>query len=371
MRWSTALSRRDDAVTAADECVAQLRASLGGLPLSLVMAFFSPGHLPQAGALAIAVRRALSPSCFVGCTAAGVVGGGHEVEEEPCLVLVAAHMPGVAVQGFHVEDGAIPRLSPEPRAIVLLAEPFSVAPLGLLEVMDLRYPGAVTVGGLVSGGLSPEEHGMVLGEDVYQHGVVGVALSGAVEVTTLVSQGCRPLGPPRRITKVRDNLLLGLDSQPPLQVLAGLHAGCTKSDRPRLRNSLVVGLKQGGELLVRNILGVDPESGALALAAQPQEGGELQFMVRDAAAAEEELRAQLAALPNRTAPAGTLLFSCLARGEGLYGRPDVDSNLFAARFGVEAPLAGFFGHGEFGPLGGQSHLHGYTSAFAMFWPGRH
>ena len=34
----------------------------------------------------------------------------------------------------------------------------------------------------------------------------------------------------------------------------------------------------------------------------------------------------------------------------------------------EVPLTGFFCGGEIGPVGTDTHLHGYTSAFAVFRP---
>ena len=67
----------------------------------------------------------------------------------------------------------------------------------------------------------------------------------------------------------------------------------------------------------------------------------------------------------RLTSAGALLFSCVGRGELLYGRPGHDSGAFHQALG-DIPLGGFFCNGEVGPVGGKTFLHGYTSAFALF-----
>jgi small ligand-binding sensory domain FIST len=60
-----------------------------------------------------------------------------------------------------------------------------------------------------------------------------------------------------------------------------------------------------------------------------------------------------------------LLFSCLGRGQNLYGRPDHDTDLFREKLG-DVPLGGFFANGEIGSIRGATHLHGFTSSFALF-----
>lgn len=147
-----------------------------------------------------------------------------------------------------------------------------------------------------------------------------------------------------------------------------------------MRHSLFLGIEMRadrveydpGEFLVRNIMGADPETGALAVGADLRPMMVTQFVLRDARTAEEDLRRMLARLrPSAAPPAGALLFSCVGRGAGLFGRPDHDTVLFEDRLGP-APLGGFFCNGEIGPVGGTTFLHGYTSAFAIFReaPGR-
>lgn len=62
-----------------------------------------------------------------------------------------------------------------------------------------------------------------------------------------------------------------------------------------------------------------------------------------------------------------MLFSCLGRGEGLYGVPDHDTAVFSRMIGP-LPIGGFFCDGEIGPVEGATYVHGYTSCFGIFRP---
>jgi small ligand-binding sensory domain FIST len=73
---------------------------------------------------------------------------------------------------------------------------------------------------------------------------------------------------------------------------------------------------------------------------------------------QQEVRAQ-------PYPAGALMFTCVGRGEGLYDKPNFDSELFS-RYLPNVPLGGFFCSGEIGPVGNNTFLHGYTSVFGIF-----
>jgi small ligand-binding sensory domain FIST len=123
-----------------------------------------------------------------------------------------------------------------------------------------------------------------------------------------------------------------------------------------------------GDFLVRNIAGIDPQTGAIAVAAPVREQQILQFQLRDRRTSAEDLEQRLARYRQERDPAaarGALLFSCMGRGAGLYGRPDHDSLAFKRALG-DVPLGGFFGNGELGPVEGRTYLHAYTSAFGIF-----
>ena len=202
-------------------------------------------------------------------------------------------------------------------------------------------------------------------------GAVGVAMSGNIAVDTIVAQGCRPIGDPMPVTRADGHVVRELGGKEPVGVMRALYEGLDKRDKELFRHSLFVGLEIQsakiefqGDFLVRNIVGVDPNTGALAVAAKVRPWQVLQFLLRDAKAAEHDLTAHLER-HRGPRPAGALMFSCTGRGQGLFGRPDHDTDLFRARVGA-VPLGGFFCNGEIGPVGGQTFLHGYTSAFGLF-----
>jgi len=173
------------------------------------------------------------------------------------------------------------------------------------------------------------------------------------------------------ITRADGHVVRELGGKSPVAVMRAMYEALNKTDKELFRHSLFVGLEMQsgkiefqGDFLVRNIVGVDPNSGALAVAATVQNWQVLQFLLRDAKTAEADLSAHLERFRGPQ-PAGALLFSCLGRGQGLFGRADHDTDLFRARVGA-VPLGGFFCNGEIGPVGGHTFLHGYTSAFGLF-----
>jgi small ligand-binding sensory domain FIST len=203
-------------------------------------------------------------------------------------------------------------------------------------------------------------------------GAVGVAMSGNLVVDTIVAQGCRPIGDPMPITRADGHVVRELGGKEPVAVMRAMYEALDKRDKELFKHSLFVGLEMEsgeiefrGDFLVRNIVGVDTSSGALAVGARVRPWQVLQFLLRDAKTAEQDLSARLERFRGPT-PAGALMFSCVGRGEGLFGRADHDTDLFRARVGSGVPLGGFFGNGEIGPVGGKTFLHGHTSAFGLF-----
>jgi small ligand-binding sensory domain FIST len=367
-----------------------LEKQFGGAAPDLLIAFLSADHAPEAGRLAALARRRFPSALLVGCTGLGVIGAAREAEDGPALSLTGASLPGVERTGFHLDLATLPApddvtgwrdqvgqtSAARPGGLLLLADPFTMDATALIAGLDRAFPGAPKFGGLASGGRRPGEHPLLLGGAVHREGAVGVAFSGALAVDTLVAQGCRAIGEPMRVTRCRGNQLQALDERPPLDVLTELHEALDPRDQELMQHSLFLGLEvhgrglehRGGELLVRNLVGVDHASGAIAVGAELHQHQRVQFMLRDARTAEEDLQRLLDCERHDRAagrPSGALLFSCTGRGAGLFGCADHDTGLFVERLGP-VPLGGFFCNGEIGPVAGTTYLHGYTSAFALF-----
>ena len=211
---------------------------------------------------------------------------------------------------------------------------------------------------------------------MYRSGVISLAFEGDIKIDTIVAQGCRPIGDPLFVTRAHGSLILELDGRRPMEVLEGLYQSLGDHDRELCRHSLFMGLTMRdarsqyaqGDYLIRNLVGSDPTSGALQVAAELNDNQIVQFHLRDAHTAAYDLEqalARLDRLPKSEQPCGSLLFSCVGRGMHLYGCPDHDSHAFT-RHVHDVPLGGFFCNGEIAPVQGRTFVHGYTSAFALF-----
>jgi small ligand-binding sensory domain FIST len=386
MRWASAVSRAARVEDAVLECSGRIQQELDGRAPDLVLVFPSRQHAAGYSRIPAALLDAVRPRLLVGCSGGGVIGGGREVEHGPGLSVTAALLPRVQAAPFRLEGEAPPGtdaaawralmgVPAEPTALVLLPDPLSTDAERMVKGLDAAFPRTTKIGGLASGGRAAGQHALFLDDEVLDAGAVGVSLTGDVAVETLVAQGCRPVGEPMFVTRCRDNVLLELDGNSPRKVLQALHGNLTPGDRELFERTLFLGIVmeparseyRAGDFLVRNVTGFDPATGALAVGARLQENQVVQFHVRDARTSSEDLHELLRRLPPEPRATGALLFSCLGRGEHLYGRADHDTDAFRRHLGP-LPLGGFFCNGEIGPVGGKTFVHGYTSAFGLFRP---
>ena len=372
-----------DAREAARRAVDEARASLGGLPPALAVLFASAHFFDSAEDLAVAVTEQAGPVPLIGCVAEAVAGGPREVESEPAVSLwLAAGLGPVetyAMEFVRTSSGGTfggYRFDAEPGGVhLMLCDPFTFPASDLLAHLNDHVPGTVVMGGMASGGLRLRQSRLFLDGRVLAEGAVGAHLPEA-EVHPLVAQGCRPVGDPYTTTRAEGNVIFELGGRPPVVRLQELAAALSSRDRELLVQGLQVGLvideyraePRQGDFLIRSVVGADPESGAIAVGEEIAVGRTVQFHVRDAESADEDLQRTLAreaaVLDGRPA-AGALLFTCNGRGSRLFSGPDHDAGLIAKMLG-KIPVAGFFCAGELGPVGGQNFLHAFTASIALF-----
>jgi small ligand-binding sensory domain FIST len=371
-----------DPGAAARRAVSEARASLGDTSPTFAVLFASGHFLGNAETLVAAVAGETGQVPLIGCVAEAVAGGSREVESEPAVSLwLAAEVgpvetfsmefvrtpSGGAFGGYQFDQAAGIRL--------MICDPFTFPVNDLLAHLNQHVPGATVMGGMASGGLDLRQSRLFLDGRVLSHGAVGASLLQA-EVHPLVAQGCRPVGNPYTITRADGNVIFELGGRPPLERLRDLAAALSTADRELLAQGIHLGMvideyqaEPGqGDFLIRGVAGIDPESGAIAVGDDVAVGQTVQFHIRDAGSADEDLRRTLereaAALGTRRA-AGALLFTCNGRGSRLFAEPDHDAGLLAEVLG-KIPVAGFFCAGELGPVGGQNFLHAYTASIALF-----
>jgi small ligand-binding sensory domain FIST len=381
-RFASAISEHPVAPQAVGEAAGQIIDQLEGRPIDLLVAFVSPHFAGVTEELAGVLRTVLTPTALLGATHSAVVGLGREVEDSPALSVWAASFDDVDVESVALdvlpgEGGSslvgwtedVAALAEGPDAtLLLLGDPFSFPVDGVLGVLADTHPDLPVIGGMASAARGPGGNRLLVGDRVIDRGAVGVVVRGA-GITTVVSQGCQPVGRPFTVTAVDGNHIVGLGGQPPLDRLRELAEQLDDAGRDQLAHGLHVGIVVDehrmdfgpGDFLVRNVVGARPDDGAIAVAAMPELGQTVQFHVRDAAAADADLRRSLAG----QAADAALLFTCTGRGRHLFGAPDHDAGAIADALG-RIPLGGAFCAGEIGPVAGHNHVHGFTASLALF-----
>ena len=387
MPFLSLMSTKGRSEAALDELAEQLASRWSG-PTDLVVVFFSAHHLDDAEAVAQRLHAILKPRALIGCPGETIVGGDREIENAPALsVWVGTWGQAVKITPYHLTfeqtpDGvtllgypdALEEADAADTLVLALGDPFTFPTDEFLQQMNDDKPGIPVVGGMASGGQQPGVNRLLLGDQVVAQGAVGVVLQGDLKFHSIVSQGCRPIGKPFLVTKAHHNIMQELGGKPALGQLQQLFQELTPRDRQLVQQGLHVGRVineyqdgfQRGDFLVRNVMGIDQESGGIAITDRVRVGQTLQFHVRDADTADEDLRLLLqmnrAAMKN---PAAALLFSCNGRGTRFFQQSDHDARAIRGELGP-IPLTGFFAMGELGPVGGKNFIHGFTASVVVF-----
>lgn len=423
----------------------------------LVFLFVGQYHAEHFNDIVAYAQSKLGHLCTEVVTAigGGVIGGGQEMDltKSPSISLLTGSLPSGANANFFqfeegvdqaVQDILVPQsegVEKRPPSYLVLTDPF--APLdGLLAHLEKSNSGATPV---IAGGVTVPPRRRRAVPSIARNGrvleagsLVGVEFSGVVGLQAVVAQGCRPVGPTYVITKASGAVLTGLSGESPISRLEELTATASPQDQELIRNGeLVCGLGSSGDdniilpeqgrdgedededgmvrveddFLIRQIMGFQPRSGCLRVAAGGlKEGNTFRFHVRAAKSAREDMdlmiqRAKTERLfagssnlinsqggPSATAgkPVAAFQFSCVARGRKFYGETNVDLKRVKELFDEDddeedtaSPIAGFYANGEIGPVGirtsemaardaedaekstSSTFLHGFTTVVAM------
>ena len=375
--------RIDHAIRDAAEAAAR---QLGG-GADVAVVFVSAGYGEAIRPAMEGLSEVLGARTVIATTAEALLAADVEFESGPAVAVWLARLPGASVVPFALEytqtpDGgmfvgwpsALDGIWPDNAAIVLFADPFSFPVDALIKRVEEDHPGVPIVGGMASGGHQPGSNTLVVDSRSYDSGAVGFLIGGAARVRPVVSQGCRPIGRPMVITKSEENVIVELGGKPALERLREVYGELDPADRELVRTSLHVGRVaseyqdhfQRGDFLVRNVVGADPDSGVIAVGDLVRTGQTIQFHVRDAKSAHDDLALLLAQEKDRgAAPAGALVFSCNGRGTRLFAEASHDARCLQDTIGP-VPAAGFFAQGEIGPIGRRNCLHGFTASIALF-----
>ncbi len=373
---------QESAVAAAAEAAL---ADCGGQPTCGFL-FVSADWLPQIEEVLDLIRLHGRIPLLVGAVGAGLIGSHQEAEGASGMSLLLVRLPKttltpILISAAQIEESTGPAywqmesgLTPdEVDAWIILANPFVPELEHWLAEWNVAFPHAPSIGGLSSGGSEPNEHKLLLDGRATDAAVLALAVQGR-KLRTIVSQGCKPVGEPFTITRAEENLVYEMGSRPAYQVLSETFNALADDEKERARGNLFAGLAASeyvadlkrGDFLVRNLLGADPDTGAVAIGARVRSGQTLQYQLRDKITAHADLveLAQHNGYGLGT-PFASLVFSCNGRGRNFFGVPNHDAATLAEIFGP-LPSAGFFCNGEIGPIGNASFLHGYTASIALF-----
>ncbi|MGA0122454.1 MAG: FIST C-terminal domain-containing protein [Gaiellales bacterium] len=362
--YASHLVRHRDPDTAVDVAADHVAAELAGAEATLVVVTASDAFRDDADALRRAVRRRFPAAEVAGAViAGGVIGRGEEVEEAPAVSLLACAAPigSFAVRGL--DDAA--DLPVDTGLVVAFADPYTLVADDLGDRAD--HAGVDLVGGF-TGGYGPGSARLIETDGVRTHGGVAIAV-GLDGARAVVSQGARPIGPDLVVTAAEGGVVLELAGRPAVEQLHAVLGALDPDDLELARAGLMAGIVidenrpdyDVGDFLVRGLVGVEAQTGGLAVQARPRVGQTFRFHVRDAAGADHDLRRALAA----DAPAGgaALVFACNGRGRRMFGSDHHDAAVVDELLGV--PVAGAFCQGELGPVAGTNHVHAFTATLAV------
>ena len=381
-RFADGLAVGSDLVEAAERAVGQALSRLSGE--ADLVCFFICGDDPDDVARAGERAMRLAPEAHViGCSATGVIGGGQGVELTSAVSAWAATLDGAELTTFALETltaedrfvvVGLPERTSDDHVAILLADPYTFPTDAFVERSADVLGDLPLIGGLANGMRGRGSVRLFADGEIYSEGAIGVLLSGSVRVSTVVSQGCRPIGPTMVVTRSEDNLLLELAGQPALARLEDIVSELDEDDRDLVAAGLQIGVAmdeyaerhERGDFLIRGVIGIDPEREAVAIGDVVDIGRTVRFHVRDAATADEDLYDLLDAHREELGRIdGALLFSCNGRGSAMFGTADHDPVALRDTLGPIG-VAGFFAAGEVGPVGGQNHVHGFTASVLIF-----
>ncbi len=388
MRFASAMTTNRDITEAGQILTGQILLQMQGKSVDLALIFLSPHFRTETTDFLESLRNTLNPKMLLGSTAEGVIGRKQEIELSPAISLIAAHLPNVsltpyAMQLNHWEQVVndsylfeqVVDAPKDPKLFLLLADPFSTPIEMVLTAFNNYFPNLPVMGGMASGSIRPGGNTLILNDRVVDNGVVGVTLGGSIDVDVIISQGCKPIGQTLTVTHARKNMIFSLEGSPPMEHIQKLVNELSSEDRDLLKNGLFIGraiatdqnVLGRGDFLIRGVMGIDKESGAMVVGDYISNNEIIQFHVRDASTAEEDLEMMLTPQQFYDTPCGGLLFSCNGRGTRLYGHTNGDISTIRKVVG-NIDLAGFFCAGEIGPIGSKNFLHGHTANLVLFRP---
>src|SRR5438445_7437036 len=304
IRVGAGLSTRKSGLAATQYALDAALGPLEGAIPDLAFLFIAPQFEDELESIVQSANASLGGGTLLGCVAGGVIGGTREVEDAPAVAAWAATLPGVTVRPFTltyseedehgVFDGLeeVPTRAPD-SVLVMLADPYTFPAHLLLDHLNENAPGLPVVGGMASGGIVAGRTRLISDDGILAAGAIGAILEGAHGATSVDSQGCRPVGETFAITRAERNVVFELGGQPAVKRIEELYASATERDKLLMRRGLHVGQATNelkaelgrGDFVIRNLVGIDRDKGAIAISDMAEVGQTVQVQCRHVDAA--------------------------------------------------------------------------------------
>ena len=366
-----------------------LRGRLGAIHPSLGLVFMHPRYFPHAAQILEILRVHARIPLLTGCSGQSLIAGDQEIENDAGLVVSLYSLPGADLKAFHFTQEQLEECTgpaywhqetgltqDDTNGWLAFADPFHLNCEAWLKSWTQAYAPRPIVGGLASGDFQDRTTQLYLDGQVHDQGGVAISIGGDIQLRSVISQGCKPIGETWTITKADKNFIHEIANRPAYEVLSETFGQLSPEDQKQARGNLFIGMVTNeylenfhrGDFLIRNVIGADPKSGVLMVGAFPRAGQTVQFQKRDAASSTEDLQQALQRAQTNLSGQSVLggcLFSCNGRGHRLFGKHHHDASRVQKELGPFG-LSGFFCNGEIGPVGEISFLHGYTASLALF-----
>ena len=322
---------------------------------------------------------------LIGCSGMSVLTSGGEFEEEPAIAVMVLRSEqfsavSFSAQGTESEVGeqiheSIQTELCDDSLLIIFPDIRTMNPAELVKQIGSDGTTLPVVGAAVSGDATGAQMYHWKDAQATEGGAAGVLLTGNFNTEIGVAQGCQPIGKLREVTKADGRVIFELDGEPALENFKTALQLLTQDDIRRSGGTVFIGIAMDGtnknptrgDFLIRNLVGINEQHAALAISEEVKEGQLVQFHLRNALAAAEEIQVIIAQLAEKTRerpPAFGLYFNCLGRGKGLYGTANHDIAVIQENF-PGLPVIGFFGNSEFAPIGGRNFAHAYTGVFVL------
>jgi len=346
--------------------VADVLTQLGSIPAeaSLGFVYVSDQHALHFAEIVRTFKAKTQIPHWTGTIGSAVCATDTEYYDQAALVVM---ITDISPDHFHVFSSPQALTASANQDAVHVAVVHGDPRNGQIANLIAQTPDMIGNGYLVGGLSSSQTHFFQFADELCEGSLSGVVFDGQVPIITGLTQGCSPLGPTHALTECDSNIAISIDNRPALEVMKEDIGEILARDLSRIGGYIFAGFpvadSDTGDYLVRNLLGIDPSSGALAIGDYLKADSPIMFCKRDGRTAVDDLQHMVNKLNDRAHGEikGALYFTCVGRGQHMFGEPHRELELISEILG-DIPLAGFYANGE---IAG-NRLYGYTGVLTLF-----